>query len=797
MADWAEIETLFDEALARPADERETFIHASTSGDTALANEVLALLDAAENSEGFLAGSVPRPESRDLEAEQRLGAWKIVMPLGRGGMGEVYEVERADGEYRQRAALKRMRSLPESQVTRFQMERQMLAEFDHPGIARLLDGGLAGDGRPFMVIEFVEGLPIDAHSERLGLQARERIALILEVADALAHAHGKLIVHRDIKPSNILVTDEGRTKLIDFGVAKQLAPGSDAATELPISIAYVAPELLEGHMAGTASDVYGIAATLYELLAGHPPINVEGLAIGAAVRRVAEDVPAPLGRDAIPDDIALRRDISAILARALRKEPGARYATVEAFAEDLARALAGRPVAARRHERGYAIGRFIRRRKWPIAAIAALMLALGVGLGVALWQANEVRLQRDAALHEQARMQAVQQYLHFMLRSSAESGGADVDVEHILRDAAARVIDQFDRDPERGGPVLHALGELYFNIADYEAAEPLLRRLTEAPGVSPELAAAAAYDLAQVRLRQARPDEAADLLERAQSFWSSAPQRWESALLDSRLVEARLLRDRGEVERAVELLQDNLVVRTRLNGPTHRETGVYHNDLGVMLTAAGRPDEAIRAFQAALGVWRVNGLDNGPDALNTLNNLAALHVLSGRAGDAEPLFRRAVDLRRQLYGDSAATAALLSNYGKTLIQLDRFTEAVPVLEEAVVMARAHAGTHSLHYASASAGLSEARLEAGEIDRAERETEHALAQVRDNLGEGHPATAVLKVALGRLRAARGHQAEADAMLNQAQDIFGGLGTAGIPQIEAIDRIRARYRLAPRS
>ena len=796
ITDWSKIEILFDEALERPCDERESFVHRSANGDAALASEVLTLLDAADSSDDFLTEAHPPASSADAEGERRLGAWQIVAPLGRGGMGEVYEVARADGEYRQRAALKRMRPLPEIQAARFQTERQILAELDHPGIARLLDGGLAEDGRPFMVIEFVEGCPIDVHCERVGLGPRDRISLIVEAADAITYAHGKLIVHRDIKPSNILVSTEGRTRLIDFGVARLITPGLDGATELPISIEYVAPELLEGRSATTASDVYGLAATLYELLAGHPPVDVAGLAIGAAVHRIAEDAPPPLGENAIPSDTALRRDVAAILARALRKEPAARYPTVEAFAADLARALDGRPVTARRSDRGYVIGRFLRRRKWPIAAIVSLVLALAVGLGIALWQAEEARLQRDAALREQARSQAVQQYLHFMLRSSTEAGGANADVGRILEGAAERIIEQFDRDPVRSGPVLHALGEFYFNIADYEAAAPLLHRLTETPGVAPELVAAATYNLAQIRLRQARADEATTLLTRAQSFWSAEPDRWESELIDSRLVEARLLRTRGEIEQAIELLRRNLVARSRLSGPKHRETGVYHNDLGVMLTAAGRRDEAIGSFQSALDVWRANGLDNSTDALKTLNNLAALHVLSGRPEAAEPLFRRAVELRRQLYGESAVSAALLSNYGKTLIQLERFAEAVPVLEEAVAMARTHAGTGSLHYASATAGLSRARFEAGELGRAAREADQALADVRAVVGEDHPAVAVLKVEIGRLRAAQGRTEQADRLLTQAQSVLAALGAAGAPQIETIERIRARYHL-PRS
>ncbi len=793
MASWSKVEAILDEALERPEGERVAFVCEAATDDKALADEVLALLQAAARSETFLTGD-DKARMADLEPGRRLGAWRIVAPLGQGGMGEVHEVERADGEYRQRAALKLMRSLPEAQAARFQTERQILAELDHPGIARLLDGGLADDGRPYMVMELVDGSPIDAHCARSGLDVRSRIALVAEVAGALAHAHAKLVVHRDIKPSNILVDAEGRARLIDFGVARVMASGPAAATELPVSIEHVAPELIEGHSATTASDVYGLAATLYELLTRRPPVQVAGLALGAAVRRIVEDSPAPLDMGASASK-ALLRDIDAILARALRKEPAARYPTVEAFASDLSRALDGLPVAARRGERGYAARRFFRRRKWPIAAGMALVFALSAGFGVALWQANEARLQRDAALHEQARLEAVQQYLYFMLRSSAEIGGPEADVGRVLEGAAARVVELFDRDPVRGGPVLHALGELYFYIDDYEAAEPLLRRLTQARSVAPELAAAAAYDLAQVRLRQALPDEAAQFLARAQDFWSAEPDRWQSRLVDSRLVEARLLRDRGEVEQAIELLRGNLPIRVALSGPMHRETGVYHNDLGVMLTAAGRHDEAVASFQAALGVWRTTGLDNGPDALNTLNNLAALHVLAGRPPQAEPLFRRAVDLRRRLYGASAATAALLSNHGKTLVQLGRSVTALPLLEEATAMARTHAGAGSLHYASAAAGLSEARVETGALTSAGVGAENALAEVRGALGDDHPATAVLKVALGRVRAAQGQRAQAASLLTEAQQTLSALGRTGAPQVDAINQIRARYRLDP--
>lgn len=791
--DWERVESVLDEALEREPSERRRLVHERLGADPVLEREALSLLAAAEESVAFL-GPADAP-SPDFQPGARFGVWKVADRLGGGGMGEVYRVERADGEYRQQAALKLMRPLPAAYWSRFQAERQILAELEHPGVARLLDGGLSADNRPFMVLEYVDGAPIDIWCDERGAEARRRVELILETCDAVGHAHAKLVVHRDIKPSNILVTGDGRTRLIDFGVARLMAAGDGARTETPVSIEYAAPELLEGESATVMTDVYGLAATLFELLAGRPPIAVTGDPMAVAVRKIAE-TPAERLLAAAPAGFApasLASDLDAILARALRKEPRTRYATVEAFAAELTRALEGQPVKAREGEKGYAFGRFVRRRRWPIAAGAAIVLSLAGGLGAALIQAERAEMQRDAALREQARLEAVQQYLYFMLRNAAETGGPDADVSQVLENAAGQVVAQFEADPRRGGPLVKMLGELFFYLNDYEAAEPLLERLVGTSGVEPHIVASAAYDLAQVKLRQSEQDAASRYLGQAQGFWSREPERWRSQLVDSRLVEARLLRDRGRVEDAVALLRQNLPARIALSGAGHRETGVYHNDLGVMLTAAGRPEEAIPSFRAALGVWQAAGLESGPDALNTLNNLAALEVLEGRPDRAEPLFRRALEVRRNLYGPSAATAALMSNYGKALLQLDRAAEAVPLLEQAVAMAREHAGTGSLHYASAVAGLSEAYLALGRTSEAAALSETGLQTVRAALGQGHPATAVVAVSLGRVRAAQGRADEARSLLNGAEQSLSALGPAGASQVRAINQIRSRYGL----
>lgn len=792
MPDWPQVEALLDAALELSPQERGVFVREQTS-DPALIAEVLSLLDYAGSSEQFLEPPLAAGVDSLMPVGARLGAWRIDAVIGRGGMGTVYRVHRADGLYEQEAALKLMQPLAPEHWALFESERQFLARLEHPGIARLLDGGGGPDGRPWMVMEYANGAAIDVWARRNEAAPRDIVAKVLQACEAMVHAHGKLIVHRDIKPSNILIDDAGRARVIDFGVAR-LASG-DELRAAPLSLDYAAPELLAGEPATTASDVYGLAATLYALLAGRPPLALSGTPVQTAARRAAEELPLPLSaRISKKQRSALIRDLDAVLDKALSKNPVDRYPSVDALREDLTRAFAGDAVSARLKERGYATGRFLLRRRWQVAAAAALVASLGLGLSASLWQAREARIERDTALREQARLEAVQQYLYFMLRDAADTaGGTETSAREILETAAGQVTDMFANDPARGGPVMHTLAELYLYLGDYEAAAPLLRRLVEAPEIEPGVRAAAHYDLAQYHLRTADLDAAEALLGKAQAFWNEDATLWRRRLVDSRLVEARILRDRGEIERAIALLQAYLPERIRLSGAHHRHTGVFYNDLGVMLNAAGRREEAAASLRQALEVWRVAALDNSPDALNTLNNLAAIETLSGRPEAAEPLFREAVYLRTELYGASAATSALLNNYGKTLLRLGRAEDALPYLRQASDMALEHAGPGSLHYASAIAGVSEALSEAGEAEQSFEAAEAGYATVTGAVGEGRPAAGIIAIMLGRACAEAGDTPRAAELLAQAERALAPLGAGAASQVEIIQALRGRYDL----
>lgn len=814
---WRQIEALFDAAWEQPESIREQWLREQAAPADVL-ESVWSLLQATNASVDFLESAATikvrgKPATASaghepslLQEGDRAGAWRVLRRIGHGGMGEVYEVARDDGQFAQRAALKLIIAADADAWSRFQAERQLLAKLEHPGIARIIDGGLLGSDRPYMVMEYVEGEPIDLHAERTALSLSERVARICEVGEALAHAHSHLVVHSDLKPGNVLVDVTGRPRLIDFGIAHLVDDGRRGAGQAMLSPGYAAPEQILGEAVTTATDVYGLAAVLYRLIAGVPIRHTSGLPLAIILARATSTAPVPASeaggntrwRGSVGDR-ALLADLDAILAKALAIDGQLRYASIEAFCAELQRAQSRQPVLARRHQRGYLLSRWMHRNRWSAAAVGAIIASLSLGLGSAVWQASEAARQRDEAIRERGRLEAIQQAVFHMFRSAGETRGSDATAGDVLDSAAQRIQNEFARDPAAGAPTLHALGELYFLLNDYEAAVPLLRRLVEQPDtdMDPAVVASARFDLAQAALRQGQAAESRDALLQAQRFWRSDSTRWQSRLLESRLLEAQLLRQGGDIDSAIALLKLSLHERIALSGEHDRETGVLHNNLGVMLFDNGRYDEARESLMLASAVWRERGLEQSPDALNTLNNWAALEVTVGRLAEAEPLFADAVALRRRNFGPSAATAALLNNYGKLLIALSRASQAIGVLEESAELGQRYAGTGSTLHVAALSGLAEARLDSGRLDAAEHDAELAWQTAQDHLGQAHPLFAAAAVVLAQVRGEQGRLGDAARLLDNADAIAGVSGAAGERLSAKIAQVRRRHGLSDRS
>ncbi len=695
IARFSRVEALLDEALDLPEQARADYLEQACGDDTELQAEVRSLLHAAEVSEGFLEHR--QVSHRDM-SDQSIGPWRVKHRLGVGGMGEVWLAERADGRFEQKVAVKLLHRADPQEAISLLREQRLLARLQHPGIAQLIDAGTLSSGRPYMVMEYVEGTPLLQYAHALPLEAR--LGLFLQMCEAVAFAHRHLIVHRDLKPENILVRQDGRVALLDFGIARSLDAEPGQTRDLRMTPRYAAPEQIEGQPQTTLTDVYALGLLLHELLTGHSPWGelVGNGPIALLQRARSGPPPAPSASVPIAEARRLRGDLDAIVSKALRPEPGERYVSVDALDRDVRAYLVHAPVAARGGALGYRVRRLLR-RYWLAAAVTiGVFLGLVAALSAISLARYEAVVERDIAQTEARRSKAVRDYLAHMFRDAGQRAqqGTPLTAKEVLDQAAARVAADFSRDPATSADVLKALGELHFYIDDYAAAAPLLRRWLSHEAVigNPVAAADVRFTLAETVHRMGDRDEARALLDEAQAYWETQPERHADVLLTSRTLQARLQREAGEVDAALRTLQAALPQRLRRSGHEHFETAALYTNLGAAYMQAGRIDEGIAASQQAMMLWRALDLGGGNDALNTLNNLAAAQFRKGDLVAAETAFAEALELRRSLLGPSAATAALIGNYARVLQRLERHDEALEYAGEAEGMARVHAGPAS-------------------------------------------------------------------------------------------------------
>jgi eukaryotic-like serine/threonine-protein kinase len=480
------VKALFSAAIEMPPQDRAAYLTLESGGDAALIAEVQSLIDAHEQPGLFLDTVTHEFRSQAFAAShaargrlgERIGAYRIVGVLGAGGMGDVFKAVRDDDQYRAEVAIKLMRADVRSQLTekRFKTERQILAGLDHRNIARLLDGGTTDSGVPYVVMELVCGQPIDAACDARQLGVRARVLLFLQVCAAVSYAHQHLIVHRDLKPNNILVTPDGSVKLLDFGIAKLLEAESStsvgasdptATTLRAMTLEYASPEQVSGAQVTTASDVYSLGVILYRLLTGKSPYNVRTNDAARMAEILSDSTPTR------PSHVerTVDADLDNILLMALRKEPKRRYASVEQFANDLRHYLSGMPVYARGNSLGYRAGKFIRRRKVEISAVALVACAL---LGALVFSVREARIaerEREVAQKHFASVRNLANTMLVQLHDEMQSGAVSLKSRELMVKTSLEYLDAL-YEPGRSDALLQAeLAEAYIKVASIQGSD--------------------------------------------------------------------------------------------------------------------------------------------------------------------------------------------------------------------------------------------------------------------------------------------------------------------------------------
>ncbi len=697
-----------------------------------------------------------------LEGE-RIGAYRIVRTIGRGGMGAVFLAERDDRQYTQRVAIKVVSDITLSPeiLGRFIGERQILAKLDHPYIAHLIDGGETDSGVPYLVMEYVEGEPILEACRSLGID--ERIDLFLKICEAVQFAHQNLIVHRDIKPGNILVSADGIPKLLDFGIAKILDPLQFDQTLIQtqdgqrlLTPEHAAPEQVLGQPVTTATDVYCLGILLYQLLTGTRPYSLEGTRRGELERIICEQ-PSPLPSSRVTRSLAdeanvplpapperlrkrLRGDLDNIILKALRKEPERRYASVNEFAEDIRRHRRGLPVSARPDTWAYRSSKFIQRHRYGVATFVTLVALLS---GFAVYsniQSQRIERERQAAVREKQTAEAALSFLIDMFRSvdPGESRGRDVDAATLVSQASGRIETQLDGQPAVQATLMNTIGVVYYHLGDFDSAMPMLDAAVDRrEGLADDPEALIAYrnDLGAVYIEQAHYDEAAQLfaraLEDARAYFSTDHHEIARALLG----QGTALQQLRDYDAAEPLLREALDIDRRVldsNDPRLADTITGY---ATIMWRRNQLDEARAGFEEALGLRRrLLGSDHF-ETIEAVNNLAAVLIDAGNHDAAEPLFREALQLNEKVLGPEHPTVAInLNNLGYVLRTTGRFAEAENVYRRALAIETVELGSDHPDLAYSLNSLAQILTRTGKLDEADQFYRRALDVMRAEQGE---------------------------------------------------------------
>ncbi|MBZ5552782.1 MAG: serine/threonine-protein kinase [Acidobacteriia bacterium] len=742
---WQRIQTLFHKAAELPESEQEAFLKSSCAGDDALISEVLAMLEADHRSGSLLdldmahvahqmlTGADPLPSTREF------GPYLIKEVLGEGGMGVVYLAERKD--LGNQVAIKILRDawLSPARRERFASEQRMLAQLNHPSIARLYDADTLADGTPWFVMEYVDGLPLTDYCQKQNCSIERRLQLFRQVCEAVQYAHGHAVIHRDLKPSNIFVKEDGSVRLLDFGIAKQLesldTPVDHTRTVVQLMTpAYAAPEQMRGESVGAHTDVYSLGVILYQLLTDRLPFEFSRLTPLEAVEVVTEQEAGKPSTVESQFRSALSRtawaDLDVLCLTAMHKDPARRYRSVEALMRDIDHYLKGEPLEAQPDSLPYRVGKFVRRNRRAVSAAALVFLIV---TGLVVFFTLRLARARNIALAEAARVERIQHFMMNLFEGGDEAAGpADSLRVTTLVDRGVQEAETLNTDPKVQAELFENLGSIYQKLGKLDRADSLLRRALE----------------------QRKSLFGADSLEAAES-----------------LIELGLLRDsQGKFDEAERLVRQGLDIDRRKLPPNHAAVGRATATLGRVLEDRGRYPQAIEVLEQAVRMQSQEG--NAPsDLAETLTELANSHFYAGHYQTSESLNRRVMAMDRQLYGERHPHVADdLINLGAIQFDLGHYKEAEQYDRQALDIVRSFYGEDHPETASTLTLLGRALVAQGRDGDAAAILEQALAVQEHVYGKIHPRVASALNELGNAAKQLGNLDEAEADFKRAAEIY---------------------------
>ncbi len=792
---WSRVERLFGDAVEVESGERGEYVAAACEGDLELRQEVDSLLAAhLKANDDFLEELDDDRVARFVDVmspPERIGPWRILEEIGRGGMGVVYEACRDDGQFHQLAALKLIQGGLDSArtVQRFLLERQILARMEHPAIARLLDGGVTPEGRPWFALELIDGVPLTEYCEEQDLGVEQRLRLFKNICSAVEYAHRSLVIHRDLKPSNVLVDHDGQVKLLDFGIAKLLSADEEAeaakteADKRVVTPGYGAPEQWLGGPVTTTTDVYSLGIILYELLAGQLPYGSGPSDIAQQFRAWADSQPPRLSSlaDENREDSAARRlpsfgrrlgvELDAIAAKAINSEPEHRYASVEALREDLERYLRGEPVRACPNSLRYRAEKFLRRHRTSLVVVALVGVSLLTGLSLALWQAGVAARERDIARQESEETEEVKNFIVDLFRASDPSDEQRVDLtaKQLLARGVERVRAGLEDRPDLRSELLTAVGEVANLLGDHEGARELFEEalaIESGPAVRDQLRRAAALNglgETSVSLGDNVSAEAAHRQALAIRLELADPDSLDIAQTFNNLGNA--LAGQRELSEAIESYRHALSIQRRVAGENAIEALETLGNLGIAYRLQGDLLAAEKLLGQAIEQMAKRPENQKPSMVALLSELATVKSRFGRPMAAERLLRQSLELSRNFWGESHPdTRISMNNLAMALHTLGKDPEAEVLMRKTLEYDLEQYGPQHTYVATSRDNLGRVLLELGRVEEAI--TQFEIAEQVHQVSSSERTLAAHRIHLGWARLATGHPRQARQMIDQA-------------------------------